>query len=105
MLDKDKLWLQINVCINKIPESDVEEYLHKIIQSFDLDESVKAFFVPTKDETLPFIQVLHPIFYKNGEETDVITYEDFTDEQNAKFRKILHNGVFLGEIEILPDEQ
>lgn len=105
MLDKDKLWIQINVYVKGIADGDVPEYLHEIAQRLNLDESVRAFFKPTEDETLPQIQVLHPRFYKEGEEVDEITYEDFTDEQNVKFRKVLHNGVFLGEIEILPDEQ
>lgn len=58
MMDRDKLILIVNLCINGIAEEDkikfIEESSERIGKFFD--ESVKCIFVPTTDETKPLMQ-------------------------------------------------
>jgi len=60
MLDKDKIFLVVYLNVGTISDSDVDEYVCKVTETMNFDDSVHLFIVPTRNEETRF-ECINPV--------------------------------------------
>ena len=60
MLDKDKIFLVVYLNIGTMSDSDVDEYVGKVTETMNFDDSVHLFIVPTRNEETRF-ECINPV--------------------------------------------
>lgn len=85
MKDIDKLWLEFRLYVGDMHAEDISEYMTKISKNIkkELDETVKAFFIPVFDEASCIRLIYSP---KNGEQHDYNQAKTYVDELKEKLK-------------------